>query len=420
MYIILINLLINFFYYFINPIKNIAFDEAYYWVYSNNFEWSYCSKPPIIAWQIMMNKYLFPNNNYMQIRFSVLFNDILFFVLAYYLFSIKYVNLIILTFTNIFLFKKFVFTTDSLLLIGNLITFGSLNNLLLFQNNYWWIGITFGSIFSIYSKQMGLIFPLIVLYYTGFNYLYLGYFIISLASLIPFYLNEKKTNFPMLNHTKKSNISNNISNTSIINGLTFIFEQIFYVGPFILLLYHEVINFNYLLISIFPLLLLSLISFKKRVNTNWTNIFWTNLILFANINSYNNYYLIFNFTLFSFLSIIFKICDFKVKEKIDIYPDLMNQLEKEIKINNINKIAFLQCRKLGSYIWFYTNKKPLKININDNPLDQWDLWLDSIINYENVGLLLQKNEQEHKIRHFKIDKKIKMNNDYHFIIYKKI
>ena len=178
MNLVILSLIIYLVLNYINPFKTISYDEAYYWVYSNKFELSYCSKPPMLSWLLILTKKIFTNKFY-HLRVMSFILDLIFVVLSLFIIPFKSINLIVLLSSYFFLFKKYLYTTDSVLAIGNLLTIGSLYNLLYFKMNIYWIGIIIGTIYSIYSKQMGLILPLVILFYTGFSNYYLFYLIIS-------------------------------------------------------------------------------------------------------------------------------------------------------------------------------------------------------------------------------------------------
>ncbi|HHD78267.1 MAG TPA: hypothetical protein ENK98_01290, partial [Epsilonproteobacteria bacterium] len=52
LFIIILSVYRAFMLYTINP--DLYIDEAYYWVWSQNFDWGYYSKPPMIAWVISL------------------------------------------------------------------------------------------------------------------------------------------------------------------------------------------------------------------------------------------------------------------------------------------------------------------------------------------------------------------------------
>lgn len=56
--------------YSIDP--NLYFDEAYYWVWSQNFDWGYYSKPPMIAWVISLATSIFGDSSLVLKSISIL------------------------------------------------------------------------------------------------------------------------------------------------------------------------------------------------------------------------------------------------------------------------------------------------------------------------------------------------------------
>jgi len=405
---------------FLNPFKTISYDEAYYWVYSNKFELSYCSKPPMLSWLLILTKKIFTNKFY-HLRVMSFILDLIFVVLSLFIIPFKSNNLLLLISSYFFLFKKYLYTTDSVLAIGNLLTIGSLYNLLCFKMNIYWIGITIGTIYSIYSKQMGLILPLVILFYTGLSNYYLFYLIISGLFFLPMYLNDSKNNNALVNHTVNSNLTNNVTKPSLINLLHYIVEQIFFVSPIIIyILYYHLVNIEFKYISIYPLIICGFLSIFKRINTNWTSIFWTNLILFSKFNNFNKNLLFYNILSFLVISLILKFTNLSVRRKTDIYPEIMKELEYYQNIFKIDRFCFISCRKEGSYLWFYLNQQPIKLYTLNPPEDQFDIWNLNINDFNKLGLLLNDHDVKQRIENFEIIKEINLKHNHKLIIYQKL
>jgi 4-amino-4-deoxy-L-arabinose transferase-like glycosyltransferase len=60
--------------YLIDP--NLFFDEAYYWVWSQNFDWGYYSKPPMIAWMISLATSMFGDSSIVLKSISILIHPL--------------------------------------------------------------------------------------------------------------------------------------------------------------------------------------------------------------------------------------------------------------------------------------------------------------------------------------------------------
>ena len=86
--------------------------------------------------------------------------------------------------------------------------------------------------------------------------------------------------------------------------------------------------------------------------------------------------------------------------------------------NQIKKIGFVSCRKLGSYLWFYLNIKPFKIYIKNPPLDQFDIWKDlSYLEESKIAVLIDNNNfKQVNINNFKISKTIKLDKKFNYYL----
>ena len=131
------------------------------------------------------------------------------------------------------------------------------------------------------------------------------------------------------------------------------------------------------------------------------------MIYQSNLSFKTNYY---DFLIIYFALTLFKIFPFKIKKKIYDYDKLGLNILQELKKQNIRNICFISNRKLGSYLWFYTKIKPVKIQLNKNPKDQFDIWIDSI-NYKKKYLLINESRIV-KDNRFKILKELKYTYEY--------
>ena len=348
----------------INSINEITFDEAYYWCYAQELSLCYISKPPLLMWFIhYFSKKLSNLNNFKKIRILSLFLDIVFIIFFFIYFPNKISNLLFLITTNIFMFKKYVLNTDGLLIIFNLIILGSYIHYLGTGLYIYWILLLLGNIGCIYTKQIGLITPILLLIDSGFNINILFLSIICYICFIPILLSN---NFKhLIYHTFNSNIINN----SILNNYSYkniaynfffnLISQISCLGIFhcwIILKYYKSVSIN--ILSIYPLIVFTILSLVKRINANWLSIYLINTIILLDFDQFNVYLLFYDVLIFYIISLLFLKLNLKVKRKYRNKKTFKN-LKSILKNYNNYNIVFNSSRKLGSYIWFYTLIKPI-------------------------------------------------------------
>jgi len=104
-------------------------EESQYWLWSRHLDWSYYSKPPLIAWINFITGLLFAHSDHV-IRFTALFcgfaTMVVFYAAALELFSSQRIALmatVILSLSPFFLLASTFFTTDTLLLFFWTLTF---------------------------------------------------------------------------------------------------------------------------------------------------------------------------------------------------------------------------------------------------------------------------------------------------------
>lgn len=125
------------------------------------------------------------------------------------------------------------------------------------------------------------------------------------------------------------------------------------------------------------------------------------------------------FGLFYLLTIIFKFTKLTIKKKFMDYEKVANDIIKIKKKHNIKSILFLSCRKLASYIYFYTKILPIKIKIKKNPVDQFDIWSKKIKPGKYILIDYNKINKLDGYEIISFEKKIYNYNNFYIHIVKK-
>jgi len=267
-------------------------DEAQYWIWSQNPDFGYYSKPPLLAWLIALVCSFFGNNFEVLKLIPVCLYCVSSYV-VYLVSNILYNNkkLAILTGLTFFLLpavtvSSFLISTDTVLIL-----FWSLS---LFQilkirsaptlGNFILLGIFLG--LSFLAKYAAVYFllsiPLLLLdkKYRGIfvkKYTYVVVFILSLLIVLtPNIFWNIKNNWLTFNHLL-DNAGLDRININLFHGLEFIFSQILMIGPiifavFLILLKKINLTFEtkFLLFFSIPIFLIVLFeSILVRANANW-------------------------------------------------------------------------------------------------------------------------------------------------------
>lgn len=153
---------------------NLYFDEAYYWVWSQNFDWGYYSKPPMIAWVISLATSLFGDSSLILKSISILIYPLtatVIFLCAKTLFDEKtalYAGVLFFTSPAVSL-SSMIISTDVVLLFFWALTLYMFILALKYDRLIYWIaGGVFGGL-GLLSKYTMILFVISALLYLLFS-----------------------------------------------------------------------------------------------------------------------------------------------------------------------------------------------------------------------------------------------------------
>jgi hypothetical protein len=378
--------------YFVS-LEEITFDEAYYWCYSNRLQLSYCSKPPMIGFILNIVNRIKNIRNVKLIRIISFVINTLSFIISNYLIGPIYTNFIFNT--NASYFSRFFYCTDLFVNLFQII------NMYFFKNNMYYY-LIFSNTLLLYSKQIG--FLNFLLFYKP-TLEYFIFLIFSLILITPMLFNDYKKKGMLTNHTLSSNISNNIK-INLLQPFKFILDQVIFFGLvnslFLFSNYNKLSNYKYIFVSLF------FASFFKRININWSWLIFLTTTIDSDVEyKVNNY----DFYIYIIICLIYKFYPFKIKRKYKDYQKLSLDILKILSNNDIDDICYISCRKLGSYLWFYTNIMPVKLKKQKHPICQFDIWSKDVKVGEKYLLITYEHDN---ISNLKIDviKKFKLKYEY--------
>ncbi len=268
-------------------------DEAQYWLWSQNLDWGYYSKPPVVAWVIYLSTATFGESEWAIRIFSPLTHTIISIVIykiAIELFDKKtaiWSAITYITLPAVFVSSSLISTDPFLLLFWSL-SFYAYIKALKTDNLTWWValGITAGfGMLTKYSMGLLLISILLHLYFSGklpvvlkSPKIWIGgviAFIIWLPNLVWNYNNAMAS----FNHTYDLARGRADSQFSIKNFGIFFISQFAVFGP---ILFSTLIYFfikikktefkKYSLLLIFSLtffIVICVLSFLSRAHANW-------------------------------------------------------------------------------------------------------------------------------------------------------
>lgn len=274
---------------YVSPIE-LSVDEAQYWHWSQNIEFGYFTKPPMIAWAIALSTSVFGNEEWAVRLFSPLihfFISLILWATSQFAFGAKAGKLaaLIWIFTPAASLGSFIISTDTPLLL--FWSFSILFIFKLFRNETNLIailaGISIGLAFlSKYAALYFVIFFIMwwLIYDRNKDLSIKNIFIILLTSMLVAsgniywnYINE----FVTVSHTvSNANLTKIIFN--LTNVISFLSSQLLVFGPIFLLLYIFLIfdcflkkgKLSLLAFLSFPIIILITIqSFLKISNPNW-------------------------------------------------------------------------------------------------------------------------------------------------------
>ena len=274
---------------YVSPIE-LSVDEAQYWHWSQNIEFGYFTKPPMIAWAIALSTSVFGNEEWAVRLFSPLIHfciSLILWATSQFAFGAKAGKLaaLIWIFTPAASLGSFIISTDTPLLL--FWSFSILFIFKLFRNETNLIailaGISIGLAFlSKYAALYFVIFFIMwwLIYDRNKDLSIKNMFIILLTSMLVAsgniywnYINE----FVTVSHTvSNANLTKIIFN--LTNVISFLSSQLLVFGPIFLLLYIFLIfdcflkkgKLSLLAFLSFPIIILITIqSFLKISNPNW-------------------------------------------------------------------------------------------------------------------------------------------------------
>ena len=274
---------------YVSPIE-LSVDEAQYWHWSQNIEFGYFTKPPMIAWAIALSTSVFGNEEWALRLFSPLIHfciSLILWATSQFAFGAKAGKLaaLIWIFTPAASLGSFIISTDTPLLL--FWSFSILFIFKLFRNETNLIailaGISIGLAFlSKYAALYFVIFFIMwwLIYDRNKDLRIKNIFIILLTIMLVAssniywnYINE----FVTVSHTvSNANLAKIIFN--LTNVISFLSSQLLVFGPIFLLLYIFLIfdcflkkgKLSLLAFLSFPIIILITIqSFLKISNPNW-------------------------------------------------------------------------------------------------------------------------------------------------------
>ena len=307
-------------------------DEAQYWLWSQDLDFGYFSKPPFLAWAMSAHTKIF-GDSFFSLK---LLPSFVYFITAWSLYILsKNIGLskkdalscsLIFLFIPAVSFSTFIISTDIFLLLFWTL---SLNELVKIINlpkikNFILLGVFLGLAFL--SKYAAVYFIICLLIYVlldiNFRYIFVkNYLNFSLSFLciflviFPNIIWNINNGWVTLQHTSDNANFNNL-NVNFYRGAEFLFIQIIMVGP--LLFFGNVVNYKkfkfdkyqkFFLIFSLPIFIIVLVeAIMVRANANWAAPALISLFIFLYIGLKNNIYkklnLFFNFV-FCFVFFIF-------------------------------------------------------------------------------------------------------------------
>ena len=182
----------------------------------------------------------------------------------------------------------------------------------------------------------------------------------------------------------------------------------------VILKYYKSVSIN--ILSIYPLVF-TILSLVKRINANRLSIYLINTIILSDLDQFNVYLLFYDVLIFYIISLLFLKLNLKVKRKCR-YKKTFKNLKSILKNYNNYNIVFNSSRKLGSYIWFYTLIKPIKLDKHYPVIDFFDI--DNRIMKNNKNIVFINDMKEDCIRnilpdYYKLKQVTIINNLYIYI-----
>lgn len=293
----------------ISPLE-LAMDEAYYWDWGRLPDWGYYSKPPLIAWINTASTALFGATEFGVRLPSVLMGAaglVVLFYLARRLFDDRTAcwAAILTTLSPGSCLLNFIMTIDAPLMFSWLLALYSFWRAVEYRglsSKGWWLILSLAIGMGVLSKQMMLIFPLLMLLFLGFSkkdrcLLRTPWPWVATAAgmmfLLPPLLWNAHNNWITFQHSAHHFEANSSFWRFLQTVPDFFFGQLLIVSPLtaVAFLFAAVVVLRkrtflhdrrvllLMLFSFFPLLLFFLESFRQRINGNWPAVFYPPAII---------------------------------------------------------------------------------------------------------------------------------------------
>lgn len=343
---------------------NLFGDEAQYWVWSQNLDIGYYSKPPLIAWFLSVFVF-FLGDGFVSLKlfsiFFYIFSTILIYFLSYELFKNKKFSLMVAIsfyFMPVVSVSSFLISTDvilvffwilSLVIVLRIRAQTKLVNFLL-------LGIFLGLAFLAKYAAIYFLLSLFMLFFLDKktksiflnNKLGLFIFVSSFIIIIlPNLLWNIQNDWITISHTS-DNMGLARMSLNLFQGFEFLFIQALMIGPVLVfgfLISMRNFNFNFedkfLLIFSLPIFIIVLLeSILVRANANWAAAGLVCLFLFLFVKVYKfsikiiNFNIILNFIFsFIFFVLIATTSQIQIFNRISEISLFANLLEKNYLIN---------------------------------------------------------------------------------------
>jgi len=337
-------------------------DEAQYWLWSQDLDFGYLSKPPLIAWVLYFFTSLFGDSFESLKLFPIIFY--FFTSIAIYNFC-KKLDLqksisLICAFSFLVMpavsVSSFLISTDVILLFFWILSMTALIEIRKEPSlkNFLILGIMLGlSFLAKYAAIYFFISLVVLLFFDSYlrNILYtnISKFIIFLITtfivVLPNIIWNVGNGWLTLVHTSDNANLNNIS-LSFSRGFVFLILQIVMIGPILFIgaalnikkIIYDHKNIFLLSYSIPIIIIVFVESIIVRANANWAAVsLICLLIFFINSLSYlKNYFLCLNFVAnigfgFLFFLLIATSSDYKIFDRINGINKFSNELKKDLK-----------------------------------------------------------------------------------------
>lgn len=384
---------------------SLLHDEAYYWMYSEYLDWGYFHQPPMIALMIKAGYLLFQNELGVRLV-SILFSTAGLYLLGSML-KVKDYALLAMLFLSIILAhggNLFAVPDSPLIFFTALLLFVFKKYL---EKDSWLLGLLLGIISAclLYSKYHGIVILFLLVLFNLKLLRRRTFWIIPIVTIIlfvPHIIWQIENDFASLKFHlfDRDSVSYNWTFTT-----DYILGQLLVTGPLMgFLLFYCLIKFKpadayertikYLSAGIFVFFLL--LSFRNRVEANWTAAGIIPLILMAHIYISKNIKLVKVVKTLFFISFPLLIL-LRVLFAFDLVP-IVSNFQKEMHnpdvwAKNIEDFAgdrpviFYNSYQKPSVYHFHTGKPSLSWSLNGHAGNQFNLW-DMEETLQNKDVLL--------------------------------